>query len=55
MRNAILDLELPYEPVFVDLDIPLEDQLPPGPVLEAARKCLKDYPEPCIIINPNGT
>ena len=54
-RIAILDLELPYEPVCVDLDIPLEDQLPVGPCLEAAKRCLKDYPEPYLIINPHGT
>jgi hypothetical protein len=38
---AILDLPF-LDPVFVDLDKPLEDQLPPGPVLEAARKLLAE-------------
>ena len=55
MREAILDLPQPFEPVFVDLDRPLEDQLPAGAVLEAAKKCLKDYPEPYMVINPHGT
>lgn len=55
MRNAILDLALPFEPVCVDLDIPLEDQLPAGPYLEAAKQCIKDYPEPFLVINPHGT
>lgn len=37
---AILDLPLPYDPVIVDLDRPLEDQLPKGPCLDAAVKLL---------------
>ena len=37
---AILDLPVPLEPVFVDLDKPLEDQLPEGLYLDAARKLL---------------
>ena len=54
-RNAILDLPLPLEPVIVDLDVPLEEQLPPGIYLEAARKMLAEYPEPYAIANPDGT
>ena len=54
-RNAILDLPVPLEPVIVDLDIPLEDQLPPGIYLEAARKMLAEHPEPIAIANPDGT
>ena len=53
-RNAILDLPVPLEPIIVDLDIPLEDQLPPGIYLEAARKMLAEYPEPITIANPDG-
>lgn len=41
VRNAaILDLPLPLEPVIVDLDRPLEEQLPPGPYLDAAKEML---------------
>ena len=54
-RNAILDLPVPLEPVIVDLDIPLEDQLPEGPYLDAARKMLAEYPEPFAIATPDGT
>ena len=39
---ALLDLPLPLEPVIVDLDRPLEDQLPKGLYLEAARKLLAE-------------
>jgi len=37
---AILDLPVPLEPVIVDLDRPLEDQLPEGLYLEAAKKLM---------------
>ena len=37
MRRVLLDLQLPLEPVEVDLDLPLEDQLH-GVYLDAARK-----------------
>ncbi len=39
---ALLDLPLPLEPVIVDLDRPLEDQLPQGRYLEAARQMIKE-------------
>lgn len=39
---VMLDLPLPMEPVIVDLDRPLEDQLPAGPYLDAARKMIAD-------------
>ena len=38
---ALLDLPVPLEPVIVDLDRPLEDQLPIGIYLDEARKLLK--------------
>lgn len=41
-NSVILDLPLPLEPVIVDLDRPLEDQLPAGIYLEAARKMLAE-------------
>lgn len=37
---AVLDLPLPHEPVLVDLDRPLEEQLPAGPCLEEAKKMM---------------
>lgn len=37
---ALLDLPLPLEPIIVDLDRPLEEQLPKGIYLDAARKLL---------------
>lgn len=42
MRMAILDLPIPLEPIIIDLDRPLEDQLPPGRYLEAAKKFLEE-------------
>lgn len=39
---VLLDLPLPLEPVIVDMDRPLEDQLPPGLYLEAARKMIEE-------------
>lgn len=42
-RPVLLDLPLPMEPIIVDLDTPLEDQLPPGLYLEAAKKMLREY------------
>lgn len=42
MKMAILDLPLPLEPVEIDLDEPIEKQLPPGLYLEAAKRMLKD-------------
>lgn len=41
-RQVILDLPLPLEPVEVDLDLPLEAQLPAGVYLEAARKMVSE-------------
>jgi len=37
---VLLDLPVPLEPVMVDIDRPLEDQLPRGPYLEAAQAML---------------
>ena len=37
---ALLDLPVPLEPVIVDLDKPINEQLPPGLYLEAAKKML---------------
>ena len=37
---VILDLPVPLDPVEVDLDRPLEDQLPAGLYLEAAKAML---------------
>ena len=42
MNWVILDLPSPHEPITVDLDKPLEDQLPPGTTLEAAKKMLAE-------------
>ena len=39
---AILDLPLPLEPVCVDLNRPLEEQLPKGWTYEAAKKMLEE-------------
>jgi len=39
---ALLDLPVPLEPVIVDMDRPLEEQLPPGRYLEAARQMIKE-------------
>ncbi len=39
---ALLDLPVPLEPVIVDLDRPLEEQLPQGRYLEAARQMIKE-------------
>ena len=39
---VLLDLPVPLEPVIVDLDRPLEEQLPPGRYLEAARKMIEE-------------
>lgn len=52
-RMAILDLQL-LDPIIVDLDIPLENQLPAGPLLEAARKLLVEHPKPYAVANPDG-
>lgn len=48
---AILDLPLPMEPVCVDLEIPLEQQLPPH-YAEAARVLLAQS-QPAKIIKDN--
>ena len=37
---AILDLPIPLEPVIIDLKRPLEEQLPAGEYLEAAKRML---------------
>ena len=39
---AILDLPVPLEPVIVDLNRPLSEQLPPGQYLEAAEKMVNE-------------
>ena len=39
MNRVLLDLPIPLEPVEVDLDIPLEEQLH-GLYLEAAKKII---------------
>lgn len=38
---ALLDLPVPLEPIIIDLDRSLEEQLPRGLYLEAAKKMLK--------------
>lgn len=42
---AVLDLPVPLEPVIVDLNRPMEDQLPKGPYLDAAKKMLETIKE----------
>jgi len=42
-RWTILDLPVPLEPVIVDLNRPLEDQLPHGQYLDAARKMVMEH------------
>lgn len=37
---VILDLPLPLEPIIIDMDKPLEDQLPAGIYLDAANEML---------------
>ena len=39
---VILDLPLPLEPICVDLNRPLEEQLPKGHTYEAAKKMLEE-------------
>jgi hypothetical protein len=39
---VLLDLPVPLEPVLVDIDRPLEDQLPAGRYLDAAQKMLDE-------------
>jgi hypothetical protein len=51
-RWVMLDLPLPYEPVFVDMERPLEEQLPAGPCLEAAKKMVEE--EPVLVVNADG-
>ncbi len=38
---VLLDLPVPLEPVIVDMDRPLEEQLPAGLYLDAARSMIK--------------
>ena len=40
---VILDLPLPFDPLEVDIDRPLEEQLPQGSVLNAAKDFLKNH------------
>jgi hypothetical protein len=42
-KLVILDLPVPLEPVLVDLEQPIEEQLPPGRYLDAAIKMLTTY------------
>lgn len=42
-QMVIFDLPMPYDPVLVNVDRPLSEQLPAGPCLEAAKKMLADY------------
>lgn len=42
MRLVLLDLPVPLEPVEIDLDRPLEEQLPVGVYLEAAKKMIAE-------------
>lgn len=49
---AIVDVELPYDPAWVNLDEPLESQFPPGPYLDAVRRALGKYPMPSLVVNP---
>jgi len=39
---VLLDLPVPLEPVIVDMDRPLDEQLPQGRYLEAAKKMIKE-------------
>lgn len=45
MNIVILDLPVPYELIEIDMDKPLEEQLPAGPLLEAVKAFLAHFPE----------
>jgi hypothetical protein len=51
MRMAIVDLPLPYDPIIIDLDEPLEKQLPSsGPYLEMVREAINQ--PVTMVVNP---
>lgn len=41
-RLVILDLPDWLDPIIVDVNRPLEEQLPPGRILEAAKKLVSE-------------
>lgn len=42
---VMFDLPVPLEPVILDIWRPLEEQLPPGRYLDAAKAMLKEFRE----------
>lgn len=47
MKMAILDLPVPLEQIIIDLDRPLEEQLPQGRYLDAAIEFCKQHSLSC--------
>lgn len=43
---VILDLPIPLGPVLIDIERPIEEQLPQGIYLEAARKMISNSLKP---------